>query len=374
MSDLIHSAAGATPATASLFSPFATNGLQLPNRIVMAPMGRYSSPGGVPGPDVAKYYRRRAEGGTGLIVTEGTYIGHPTAGDAINCPKCHGERSLAGWKHVVDEVHQAGGRIFVQLWHIGITKRHEPGDLSVKFVGPSGLDGKGQQVSEPMTERQIEEIIASFAEAALAAKQVGFDGIELHAAHGYLIDQFMWHRTNRRTDGWGGDLGARTRFAAEVVRACRKAVGPNFCISFRFSQWKVDDYQAQLVTSPAELETLLTPIAQAGVDIFHCSTRRFWEPAFAENASNLAVWTKKVTGLPTIAVGSITLDQEFTDRTGVARPVPIAEAAKMIDRGEIDLIAVGRSLIADANWPKKTQAGATDELLSFVNSMRDTLV
>lgn len=374
MNDTARNAAEAASTTASLFSPFATNGLQVPNRIVMAPMGRYSSPGGVPGPDVAAYYRRRAEGGAGLLITEGTYIGHPSAGDAINCPRVHGERALAGWKHVVDEVHEAGGRIFVQIWHIGITRRHEPGDLSVKFIGPSGLDGSGAKVADPMTDKQIDEVIASFAEAALAAKQVGFDGIELHAAHGYLIDQFMWQRTNQRTDRWGGDIEDRTRFAVEVVKACRKAVGPDFCISFRFSQWKVADYEAKLVTNPGELERLLTPIAKSGVDMFHCSTRRFWEPAFADSDANLAVWTKKVTGLPTIAVGSITLNQEFTDRSGIARPVPIAEAARMIERGDIDLIAVGRSLIADPNWPKKTQAGATEDLLPYHNSMRDSLV
>jgi len=374
MSVSVHKSAEAASPIASLFSPFATNGLHVPNRIVMAPMGRYFSPGGVPGADVAKYYRRRAEGGVGLIITEGTYSAHPSAGDALNCPRCHGERALAGWKQVVDQVHEAGGRIFVQLWHIGQTRRHEPGDLSVVLLGPSGLDGKGVKVGAPMTGEQIAGVIAGFAESALAAKQVGFDGIEIHAAHGYLIDQFFWQRTNQRTDKWGGNLEERTRFAVEVVRACRKAVGPDFCISFRFSQWKVDDYDAKLVTSPAELEKLLMPIAKSGVDIFHCSTRRFWEPAFADSELNLAAWTKKITSLPTIAVGSVALDQEFMDRSGVARPVPIVNAAKMVERGEVDLIAIGRPLIADANWSKKVQAGATDELLPFVNSMRETLV
>ncbi|MGH9593914.1 MAG: 12-oxophytodienoate reductase, partial [Bryobacteraceae bacterium] len=201
--------------TAALFTPFTIRNLTLANRIVMAPMTRSCSPGGVPGPDVAAYYRRRAEGGVGLIVTEGTYIPHPTSGFDPNVPRMYGDDSLAGWRAVAEQVHSAGGRIFSQLWHVGmqLSGGQEPRDGIVP-VGP-----------ESMTQAEIDAVIAVYGEAAHAAQQVGFDGVELHGAHGYLIDQFFWEHTNRRTDRYGGNTVARTRFATEVIQEVRRRVG-----------------------------------------------------------------------------------------------------------------------------------------------------
>jgi len=126
------------PRTATLFRPFTVGPLQLANRIVMAPMTRGLSPGHVPGPDVAAYYRRRAEGGVGLIITEGTYINHPGAGFHPGVPQFHGEAALAGWRHVAEQVHAAGGRIFPQIWHVGLTD--SPGaPMNEHAIGPSGL-------------------------------------------------------------------------------------------------------------------------------------------------------------------------------------------------------------------------------------------
>ncbi len=198
----------------ALFRPFSLGKLSLANRIVMAPMTRAFSPGGVPGQDVADYYRRRAENGVGLIITEGTLINHPAATDNPNIPNFHGEEALAGWKRVADAVHEAGGRIVPQLWHVGMTRKN--GSLphpEAPSIGPSGLNLLGEQVNEPMTQAEIDQVVQAYAQAAADAKRIGFDGIELHGAHGYLIDQFLWERTNQRTDKYGGDLKARTRFA-----------------------------------------------------------------------------------------------------------------------------------------------------------------
>ncbi|MBJ8192120.1 12-oxophytodienoate reductase, partial [Bacillus cereus] len=118
---------------------------------------------------------------------------------------------------------------------------------------------------------EIADIISAYAQAAADAQRVGFDGIELHGAHGYLIDQFFWDKTNKRTDQYGGNLVQRTRFAVEVIEACRRAVGPNFPIVLRFSQWKMYHYEEKLAQTPQELEQFLTPLVKAGVDIFHCS-------------------------------------------------------------------------------------------------------
>ncbi|MEK3878134.1 NADH:flavin oxidoreductase [Paenibacillus sp. FSL M7-0420] len=360
---------------AALFEPFEYGGLSLSNRVVMAPMTRVYSPGGVPGPEVAAYYRRRAEGGVGLIITEGTAIDHPAAVSHQDIPNFHGEAALEGWAQVVREVHAAGGKIMPQLWHVGMARKigEEP-NASALPIGPSGLNLAGEQVTEPMTKSEIQAIVSAFAKAAKAAKAIGFDGIELHGAHGYLIDQFFWEKTNRRTDEYGGDLEARTTFAVEVVDACRRAVGPDFPIVLRFSQWKAGAYDAKLAESPEDLARFLTPLSNAGVDIFHCSTRRFWEPEFAGSELNLAGWTKKITGKPAITVGSVGLDSAFTSAvTEKDQDDNIDRLLERLEKGEFDLVAVGRALISDPAWPAKVQAGKINEIIPFTSESTKTL-
>ncbi|WP_340023996.1 NADH:flavin oxidoreductase [Paenibacillus sp. FSL K6-1096] len=360
---------------AALFEPFEGGGLSLANRVVMAPMTRVHSPEGVPGPEVAAYYRRRAEGGVGLIITEGTAIDHPAAVSHQNIPSFHGEAALAGWAQVVREVHAAGGKIIPQLWHVGMARTiGELPNASALPIGPSGLNLAGEQITEPMTKSQIQGIVSAFAKAAKAAKDIGFDGIELHGAHGYLIDQFFWEKTNRRTDEYGGDLEARTTFAVEIIDACRRAVGPDFPIVLRFSQWKAGAYDAKLAETPDELTRFLTPLSNAGVDIFHCSTRRFWEPEFEGSPLNLAGWTKKITGKPTITVGSVGLDSAFTSAvTEKNQEDNIDRLLERLEQAEFDLVAVGRALISDPAWPAKVQAGKTDEIIPFTSEATKTL-
>jgi 2,4-dienoyl-CoA reductase-like NADH-dependent reductase (Old Yellow Enzyme family) len=357
---------------AVLFRPFALKQLVLKNRIVMAPMTRRKSPGGVPGADVAAYYRRRTEGGVGLIVTEGTYIPHPGAGFYPDVPHFYGEEALAGWKRVVEEVHAAGGLIFPQIWHVGLTA---PVDLNTGqgAVGPSGLLKPGEQVREPMTQQEIDDVARAFGEAARSAERLGFDGVEIHGAHGYLIDQFFWEGTNQRTDQYGGDLVRRTRFAVQVIEEVRRNVSPGYPVCLRFSQWKLQDYSAKLARTSQELERFLEPLSAAGVDIFHCSQRRFWEPEFEGSPLNLAGWTKKLTGKPAITVGSVTLNQEFTTsfrNPDTATVTDIDDLLDRMDRSEFDLVAVGRSLIVNPDWPAIVQRGALDELQPF---QRDVL-
>jgi len=338
-----------------LFTPFTIKHLTLPNRIVMAPMTRSQSPGGVPGPEVAAYYARRAAHGVGLIVTEGTYIDHPTAGNNPSVPRFYGEDALAGWAAVLAAVRAAGGHIVPQLWHIGMANDAYPETLST---------------------REIAAIVDAYARAAADAHRLGFDGIELHGAHGYLIDQFLWETTNRRTDEYGGSLIARTRFAAEVVRACRQAVGADFPIILRYSQWKLRDYTAKLASTPAALGEMLAPLVDAGVDVFHCSTRRFWEPEFEGSPLNLAGWTKTLTGVPTITVGSVGLDEEFMAgiREGkAASNAGIERVLAMLSAGEVDLVAVGRALLVDPAWAEKIARGRTAELVPFTREALKTL-
>lgn len=353
----------------ALFKPFSHRGLALPNRIVMAPMTRNHSPGGVPGEDVAAYYARRAAGGVGLIITEGTVVDHSGSASSDTVPRFYGEDALAGWRRVAEAVHAAEGRIIPQLWHVGAQRALEdPPSPGTPPVSPSGIPG----VSGPMTETDIAAVIDAFAEAAASAQRLGFDGVEIHGAHGYLIDQFLWDRTNQRTDAYGRGPEGRSRFAAEVVAACRRAVGPGFPLVFRLSQWKVTDFEARIADSPADLEALLAPLAEAGVDVFHCSSRRFWKPEFPGSDLGLAGWTKRITGIPAITVGSVGLDSDFLSSLteGVGGEVSGLDGLlARLEAEEFDLVAVGRALLADPAWPRKVEDGRLDELVPFDASM-----
>ncbi|MGI4863978.1 MAG: NADH:flavin oxidoreductase [Janthinobacterium lividum] len=356
-----------------LFAPFSLKSLTLKNRIVMAPMTREFAPDGVPGADVAAYYRRRAEGQVGLILTEGTVVERPAASNTPRVPHFYGERALAGWQHVADEVHQAGGKIGPQLWHMGTVGSHYSGvALPAVQEGPSGLLKPGVPGGQAMTERDIADTIAAFGQAAAETQRLGFDCLELHGAHGYLIDQFFWAGVNERTDAYGGPtLAERSRLATELVREVRRRVGDDFVISLRLSQWKQQDYTAQLAPTPQELAAWLTPLADAGVDIFHCSQRRFWEPEFANEGSdlNLAGWVKKLTGKATITVGSVGLSGDFMGAFAGENSTPSAssldELTRRLDRQEFDLVAIGRSLIADPDWVEKIQHNRATELQGF---------
>lgn len=358
-----------------LFKPFSSEKLQLKNRIVMAPMTRQASPGGIPDEKVAAYYQRRAAGGVGLILTEGTTIPHHAASSAIQIPCFHGA-ALAGWKDVVTAVHQAGAKIAPQLWHVGSIRKPGQGPHpDYPSATPSGLLAPGKKVLEPLTENQVEELISAFTEAAVNAVELGFDALELHGAHGYLIDNFFWEGTNQRNDKYGGCVAKRTRFAVEIIKSIRRAIGEKFPLILRFSQWKQQDFESKLAEDPGQLEQFLTPLADAGVDIFHCSTRRFWEPEFEGSTLNLAGWTKKITGLPTISVGSVGLSEEFiaTYQDGSAELADLDNLVERMEADEFDLIAVGRALIANPRWPQIIKSGQTDSLKTFSKELLEEL-
>ena len=359
-------AAPSRAAADALFRPLTVGALTVQNRIVMAPMTRNMAPEGVPGAENAAYYERRAEGGVGLILSEGTVVDRPASRNQPQIPFFHGP-ALEGWKGVIDTVHAAGGKMGPQLWHTGSTRQ---GDWApeAEVESPSGLVGPGDPRGRAMSEEDIADTVDAFARAAAEAERLGFDMAELHGAHGYLIDQFLWSGTNTRSDAWGGaTLPDRARFAAEVVRAVRAKVGRDFPISLRLSQWKQQDFGAKLAATPAEMEAWLVPLAEAGVDIFHCSQRRFWEPEFpeidGEQGLNFAGWAKKLTGKVTISVGSVSLDGDFFGAfAGQASEVRgIEDLVRRMEADEFDLIAVGRALITDPAWPRKVREGAPTE-------------
>jgi 2,4-dienoyl-CoA reductase-like NADH-dependent reductase (Old Yellow Enzyme family) len=363
-----------TESTEALFEPVSVGGFNLRNRFVMAPMTRGFSPNATPGDDVVEYYAKRARGGVGLIVTEGTFVPHAAASHNPNIPNFHGEAPLAGWRKVADAVHAEGAAIIPQLWHVGLLPSREVKGVAATEhgayeVSPSGYITGTEKAGEPMTHDEIDAVVAAFGEAALSAQKLGFDGIEIHGAHGYLIDQFLWADTNRRTDDYGGSIAARSRFAAEVVRECRRQTGPDFPIVFRFSQWKQQDYSARLATSPAELEEMLAPITEAGVDMYHCSQRRYWTPEFEGSDMSLTGWTKKITGKPAIIVGSVGLDRDMSaagfSPDAVSGAADIDRLVEMFGEGQFDLVAVGRALIGSPDWCELVRRGEWKETVAY---------
>lgn len=346
----------------------------------MSPMTRGFCPGGAPTPDVAGYYARRAAGGCGLVITEAVGIDHPSAlGDAglgeDHIPVLHGDAPIAGWRRAVDAVHAAGGAIVPQLWHQGVLRLPGTGPHShAPTFSPSGLWGPlgrttsladskipaDPKIGEPASEAEIEAVLEGYVRSARNAMLAGFDGIALHGGHGYLIDNFLWSETNLRTDRWGGDLVRRTEFAVEVVRRIRAAIGPGMPIFFRFSQWKQQDFRAQLATTPQELEALLCPLAEAGVDVFDASVRYFDKAAYPESELSLAGWAKKVTGKMSMLVGGVGINKGMYDGDkGVAAVDNVEQVVKRFERGEFDLVGVGRALLGDPEWARKAIAGET---------------
>jgi 2,4-dienoyl-CoA reductase-like NADH-dependent reductase (Old Yellow Enzyme family) len=367
------------PASAgTLFQPLRLKALTLPNRIVMAPMTRNHSPGGYPTDEVAAYYARRAAAGVGLIISEGTGVARPTSLNDPAIPRFNGERELAGWKRVIDEVHAVGGLMAPQLWHVGAVPSPAGGawPAADALESPSGLHGPDKPLGKSMSDQDVADTIAAFASAAADAQHLGFDAVELHGAHGYLIDQFFWDGTNQRNDQFGGiSIGERGRFAAEIIRSVRVSVGPSFPIIIRLSQWKQQDYSTRLARTPAEMEEWLRPLVDAGADVLHCSQRRFWEPEFEGSDLNFAGWAKKLTAVPTITVGSVGLSGDFMGsfRGKGSQPAALDELLRRLDRGDFDLVAVGRALLQDPQWAVKVREERTAELMSFEPSAMATL-
>lgn len=350
----------------ALLRPFECKSLKLKNRVVMAPMTRTKSPNGIPTEEVAQYYERRSQNEIGLIVTEGTVIERPASKMHPNIPNFYGE-AMPAWQNVTNKVHGAGGAIVPQIWHVG-NVGFAPNYNPTPIDSPSGYIMPDRKNAEPMSEEAIADTIAAFAKSAKNAKDYGFDGIELHGAHGYLIDQFFWKDLNKREDKWGGEtIAKRNTFAVEIIKACREAVGDDFAIITRLSQWKQQNYEAKIANNPEEMEEWLQPLVDAGTDILHCSQRRVWEPEFAGSDLNFAGWAKKITGVPTISVGSVGLSSDFLGafKGQGAEKKGIEEITKRLENEEFDLLAIGRALLQDPEWFVKVKEGRSDELQDF---------
>jgi 2,4-dienoyl-CoA reductase-like NADH-dependent reductase (Old Yellow Enzyme family) len=352
-----------------LFTPVRVNATTARNRFVLPAMQR-GTRDYRPTTGMADTLRRTAEGGSGVIISEGAAPDHPAA---YWQPVFGiiGRRTVDDWRRVAHAVLGTGDVVFLmQLWHPGALRLVLDGVPNPypdhPALSPSGLVQEDRPNGVAMTRRDLEDTKEAYVQSALIAREVGAHGIEVHCAHGYLLDLFLWHETNRRDDEYGGaTLAERSAYPAEIVSAIRAATGPDFVISCRFSQWKEVDYGARIAEHPDDLAPFLARMRDAGVDMFHVSTRRFDTVAWPEldTRRSLASWVKTMTDRPVVAIGSVGLT------TDLARDIfdnedpelrveeDIVRVRSGLEAGDFDLIGVGRAQIANTDLVNRVRDG-----------------
>ena len=349
-----------------LFEPYKLKNLNLRNRVVMAPMTRNQSPGGIPTSEVVAYYSRRAKAEVGLIITEGIEVSHEASSAYPNVPRLDTKEAREGWKRVVNGIKENGGSVIAQLWHCGgFRKLGMQPNPEVPGHTASGLVKPGKKVAHEMTLEDIKQTINAYASDAKYCEEIGFDGVEIHGAHGYLIDNFFWEGTNIRDDSYGGSIEKRSQFVSEIIQAVRSNICQEFIVGLRFSQWKQHDFEAKLAHSTNDLKKVLLSPVESGLDYLHSSMRRFWESEFEGSEENLAYWTKKISNIPTIGVGSVGLDSDFIDMTAPSKPASIDKAIDDISKEKYDLLAVGRALLSDHEWVLKMKEGRLKDVIPY---------
>lgn len=360
-----------------LFDATCVNGTLVRNRFVVPAMQRGSARNYSPTAEMVDSFRRWGEGGSGIIICEGASPDHPSCYwqpifSAIT------QENKAVWRAIAEAVTATGAIFLVQLWHVGALRRLSPNLFNPypdhPALSPSGLVQEGRPNGKAMSRQDLEETKAAYVQAALVAKEAGANGVEVHCAHGYLLDLFLWHETNLREDEYGGGtLAERARFPAEIVQGIREAAGPDFIISVRFSQWKEVDYGARIAEHPDDLGPFLKVMEDAGTDMFHVSTRRFDKPAWPDIDADrsLASWVKTMTTKPVVAVGSVGLTTDlaqdlFDNRDPELRiEEDIVRVSESIRSGHFDFIAIGRTHIANMDLVDRVRVGNFEGMKLF---------
>ena len=341
-----------------LWSALQIGSTRLPNRVALAPMTRISATeDGLVTEKMVSYYEAFARGGFGLLITEGIYPDTAHSQGYLNQPGLATDEQARSWALVVDAVHAAGSTIFAQLMHAG--SQAQGNRYKDSTIGPSAVAPKGEQlgfyrgegpyrVPAEITREQMDEVRQGFVAAALRAKEAGFDGVEIHGANGYLLDQFLTDYLNLRTDEYGGSVQNRVRFPAEVSRAVREAVGPDMTVGIRLSQSKVSDNDHRWAGGAEEAEVIFSTLAATGIDFLHTTEYKAYAPAFGGHGPSLAALAKQHSGLPVIANGQ--LDDPET-------------AAAMLADNAADVVALGKAALGNRDWPDRVKNGQPlDEL------------
>lgn len=343
----------AQTAHARLFTPLRLgSGLSLPNRLAVAPMTRVSATAdGHATEQMADYYEAFAAGGFGLVITEGIYTDKAYAQGYLFQPGLADDAQRDAWRTVVDRVHARGGRIIAQLMHAGALSQGNPHRAETK--GPSAVLPKGQQMTfyrgdgpyrmpEAMTDDEIAEAVKGFARAARRAQEAGFDGVEVHGANGYLLDQFLTAHTNLREDRYGGSLDNRLRLTMEVIHAVRQSTTQDFAVGVRSSQGKVNDFTHKWEGGDADAARIFRALGAQPIDYLHTTEFEAWRPAFGEHGASLAALARKHVTVPVLANGSLH---------------DAMQADGMLARDEADFVSLGRGALTHSDWPARLRSG-----------------
>lgn len=333
-----------------IFTPIKIGNVELRNRIVMPPMStRLSNPDGSVSPRLIRYFEERAKGGAGMIIVEYSYIDEVASKAAVCQLGVQNDNLLPGLSELSEAIKAHGAKAFLQICHGG--GQSPSGLINRKPVAPSAISPKaGADIPQELTIEEIKQIIRAFGEAALRAKKAGFDGVEIHGAHGYLLNQFLSPRFNKRNDAYGPDFGGRVRFALEIVDAIRNRVGNEFPVGFRLN---VSDYLSNGIETE-ETQELVKMLEAHGINYIHASAGTYEShqfmisPAYLQRAHlvHLSRAIKSVVNIPVITVGGINHEV----------------APQIIENGDADLVAIGRALVADPELPKKMWEGRNREI------------
>lgn len=337
--------------TSPLFHAAKINQLQLTNRLVVAPMTRVSAwEDGIASERMVRYYEDFARGGFGLTISEGIYIDDQWSQTYAFQAGMINARQAEAWRKVTDAVHRQGGKILAQIQHAGALSQGN--HYQQETVAPSAIQPLGEQLPfyrgegdypqpRALSDAEIHQIIDSFADAAeRAIKDGGFDGIEIHGANGYLLDQFLTRYTNQRSDKWGGDTAGRMTLNLAVIAAVRARIGDTVPLGIRISQAKVNDFQHKWQHGEADARTVFSLLGDSAIDYIHVTEHEAWQPAFAESPLSLAALARQ------FAPGKILI------ANGGLHQVDKAE--RLLDQGA-DLIALGRGALANHDWPQRVK-------------------
>jgi 2,4-dienoyl-CoA reductase-like NADH-dependent reductase (Old Yellow Enzyme family) len=338
--------------------------IELKNRLAVAPMSRVSAaPDGTPTDEMIDYYRDFARGGFGLVITEGTYTDTAHSQGYLNQPGLASEPHAEGWRRVTDAVHAEGAPVVAQLMHAGALSQGN--SYGAGTIAPSAVTPRGRMLEEyggsgpwptprPMTNADIDSVVEGFAEAAGRARTAGFDGVEVHGANGYLLDQFLTEYTNTRDDEYGGSLDNRIRLAGRIIAGIRDRVGSRFVVGVRVSQTKVNDFTYRWPGGASDAEIIFAALAQAGADYLHIASegRDFIDTARFADGRTITQVAREVSGLPVMANGGMH---------------DLSQAAEVLDGGHADLVSLARGALANPDLPARLAAGA--ELNRFDDAM-----
>jgi len=341
------------PELTPLFEETHLMGTRLTNRLAVAPMTRVTATHeGVPTDKMSRYYSRFSKGGFGLIITEGSYIDHEFSQTYEYQPGLASDDQAKGWHAIVDAVHADGSKIIAQLLHAGALSQYNR--FRNETVAPSPVQPKGEQMSfyrgngpyrtpRSLKDEEIADIISHFAMSAARAVRVGgFDGVEIHGANGYLLDQFLTEYTNMRDDRWGGDIERRVSLSIEVAKAVRHELGDSVPVGIRISQGKVNDFVHKWSEAEAGAEVVFGRLAEAGLSYIHVTEFEAWCPAFGENSKSLVSLAREYAGKLTIIANGSLHD-----------PIRAVNAL----RDGADIVALGRGALSNPDWPNRARTG-----------------